>query len=254
MIEITNLCYKINDSEILHDITLNLSSGGITALIGPNGAGKSSLLHCIAGLNSISSGQVMIDGIDPFHASSIDRARAVALLNQSPYVATRLKVSELVAFGRWPHHNGRATARDRLLVDDAIKAFELTELADRPLETLSGGQRQRAFIAMTYAQDTPWVLLDEPLNALDPKHAHDLMLRLQRLVQDTNRSIVIVMHDINSAARWADYIVAMKDGHIHAHDKSSTLLKPDTLHEIFGIHFDVLEHKGRPVVINNSEI
>lgn len=249
MIEIDALSFSAGATRILSDVSLSLQPGGLTALIGPNGAGKSTLLHCIAGLHRPDSGTVRIDGLCPLTSPPRERARVIALLQQSPTVVSRLRVRELVSFGRWPHHQGRATAEDARLIEQALAAFSLTELADRALDTLSGGQRQRAFIAMTYAQDTPWMLLDEPLNALDPRHARDLMARLQGVARDTGRSVVIVLHDINAAAGWADRIVAMKDGRIMAHDSAATLLRPDTLQQVFDTPFDVIEHAGRPVVI-----
>lgn len=249
MIRVSSLSLRVGRAEILRDIDLTLPEGGITALIGPNGAGKSTLLHCIAGLLSPASGTVRIGALDPFAAAGPDRARIVALLQQSPVVVSRLRVRELVAFGRWPHHQGRVTARDAEIVDRALAAFALEALADRQIETLSGGQRQRAFIAMTWAQDTPWLLLDEPLNALDPRHARDLMARLHDLSRGTARSVVIVLHDINAAAGWADRIVAMKDGRVVAHDRSAELLTPETLGTVFDTRFDVLSHEGRPVVV-----
>ncbi|MGR3376740.1 iron ABC transporter ATP-binding protein [Salipiger abyssi] len=249
MIEIADLHYSAGHTPILHGITTTLERGGITALIGPNGAGKSTLLHCISGLEKPSSGSVRIDGTDPFTVPHRQRAKTVALLQQSPALVSRLTVRELVGFGRWPHHQGRPGPEDAAQIDRALTAFALDDLAGRSIDTLSGGQRQRAFIAMTYAQDTPWMLLDEPLNALDPRHARDLMARLHALSRDDKRSIVIVLHDINAAAGWADHIVAMKDGRILAQDSSAALLTPEVLREVFDTPFDLLHHKGRPVVV-----
>ncbi len=248
MINVTNLSYAVDGTQILDDVDLSIKRGGITALIGPNGAGKSTLLHCISGLNTLSGGSVQIDGHDPVLMPSRARAKLVALLQQTPHVVSRLRVRDLVAFGRWPHHRGRATAQDSVLVDEALHAFALETFADRPIETLSGGQRQRAFLAMTYAQDTPWMLLDEPLNALDPKHARDLMVRLHGMTRETSRSIVIVLHDINAAAGWADHIVAMKDGRVVAHDAATTFLTPENLNTVFDTPFEVISHGTRTVV------
>ncbi|UYV36823.1 ATP-binding cassette domain-containing protein [Rhodobacteraceae bacterium D3-12] len=249
MIEVSGLSFHVGQVQILHDISVTLDSGGVTALIGPNGAGKSTLLHAIAGLNAPSSGTVSIDGLDPYAAPAMERARRVALLQQFPTVVSRLRVRELIAFGRWPHHKGRATPQDDAKVEEAIKALSLEDLADRPLETLSGGQRQRAFVAMTFAQDTPWILLDEPLNALDPRHARNLMSRLKELAEETGRSIVIVLHDINAAAGWAARVVAMKDGRVMAHGATREVLSPEVLGEVFETPFDVIEHRGRIVVV-----
>lgn len=251
MITVKNLSYAIDKKAILKNVSVEIEPGGITALIGPNGAGKSTLLHCISSLLVPQTGTVGIAGLDPFSAPSNERAKHIALLQQSPKIVNRLRVRELVSFGRWPHHQGRPSSKDIDLIDDAMDAFDLSDLADRPLDALSGGQRQRAFVAMAYAQDTPWLLLDEPLNALDPKHARDLMARLQHLAKAKGKSIIVVLHDINAAAQWADRIVALKDGKIAAHDKSVDLLKPDTLEEIFDTKFDVLMHKGKAVVLTH---
>ena len=249
MIEVNGLTFIVGTDTTLRGIDLIIPEGGITALIGPNGAGKSSLLHCLAGLITPSNGNVRIGSLDPFKASGPERARAVALLQQSPTVVSRLRVRELVAFGRWPHHHGRETPKDKEIVAKTLAAFSLEELAERHLETLSGGQRQRAFIAMAWAQNTPWLLLDEPLNALDPKHARDLMARLHDLSRPEGRSVVIVLHDINAAAGWADRVVAMKDGRIVTHDASAVVLRPDILAQVFETQFEVLMHRGRPVVV-----
>ncbi|WP_095590661.1 ABC transporter ATP-binding protein [Actibacterium ureilyticum] len=249
MIETAHLDLHIGDTQILNDISLRIEPGVITGLIGPNGAGKSTLLHCLAGLTPVTGGTVRIDGQDPFSADDTARARMVALLQQSPAIVSRLRVHELVAFGRWPHHQGRPGPDDARHVDEALEAFDLTALADRPLETLSGGQRQRAFVAMTYAQDTPWILLDEPLNALDPRHARNLMARLDGLARTRGRSIVIVVHDINAAARWADRIVAMKDSRVLAQGPTQQVLTPATLLDCFDTPFDTIPHKGRTLVV-----
>mgnify|MGYP001949226694 CR=1 FL=1 len=181
-----------------------------------------------------------------------DRARAVALLQQSQTIVNRLTVRELVGFGRWPHHQGRPGPEDARLTQAALETFELDQMADRALETLSGGQRQRAQVAMVWAQSTPWLLLDEPLNALDPKYARDLMHRLHELTRPgpEARSVVVVLHDINAAATWADRVVAMKDGRLHASGESANILTPGGLGELYEPRFDVLDHEGRPVVVS----
>lgn len=250
MIEVEGLSYRIGAAQILHDVSIRLPRGGITALIGPNGAGKSSLLHCIAGLSRPQAGRVRIDGMDPFAVADRERARCIALLQQSHTVASRLRVRELVAFGRWPHHVGRPGPEDVRAADAALEAFELEPLADRPLDTLSGGQRQRAMVAMAHAQSTPWLLLDEPLNALDPRHARDLMARLHALTRDkAGRSVVVVLHDINASAAWADRVVAMRDGRVLAVGRHDEVLCENTLRTVFDMEFDIVDHKARKLVV-----
>ncbi|SFA91415.1 iron complex transport system ATP-binding protein [Poseidonocella pacifica] len=250
MIKVEGLSKNAGAVEILKDLTLSIPPGGITALIGPNGAGKSSLLHCIAGLDRPTSGMVRIDGTDPFSCPDRERARHLAFLQQSQPVVPRLTVRDMVAFGRWPHHGGRPRPEDAEATEQALRAFELEDLSERPLEVLSGGQRQRALVAMTYAQATPWLLLDEPLNALDPRHAHDLMRRLNDLSHAADeRSVVVVLHDINAAARWADRIIAMKDGRIAAEGLVAEVLTGEVLRDLYDTPFDVLVHGGRPLVV-----
>lgn len=249
MIGVTGLRYRVGTAEILRGVDLEIPEGGITALIGPNGAGKSTLLHCLAGLLRPSAGRVALGNMDPATAEPEARARRVALLQQSPTVVSRLSVAELVSFGRWPHHRGRVAEQDRRMVAEALDAFALSDLAARRIETLSGGQRQRAFVAMTWAQETPWMFLDEPLNALDPRHARDLMARMHALSRGSGRSIVIVLHDINAAAGWADRVVAMKDGRVMAEGATGDVLSADRLGAIFDTPFEILQHAGRPVVV-----
>ncbi|QEW21887.1 putative siderophore transport system ATP-binding protein YusV [Marinibacterium anthonyi] len=254
MIRITDLSLSIHGHDILRDVSADVPKSGITALIGPNGAGKSSLLHCVAGLTRPTAGTVWVDGLDMSTARDLDRARTLAILTQSQAVSSRLTVEDLVGFGRWPHHQGRITDTDRAIVDEALAAFALTGLRTRYLDTLSGGQRQRAFVAMTHAQATGWLLLDEPLNALDPRHAHDLMSRLYAMSRpgpDT-RAVVIVVHDLNAAAAWADRVIAMKDGRIAAAGPRDEVLTEPLLTKLFDTPFGVHSHADRLFVFTNG--
>ncbi|SIN80549.1 ABC transporter ATP-binding protein [Vannielia litorea] len=217
MIRIDSLTVTRGERPVLDNLSLAFGEGGITALIGPNGAGKSTLLHAIAGLLPAGRGRVEVEGCDMARTAPAERARRVALLMQNDQVTARLTVEDLVSFGRWSWHRGRPGPRDREMVAQALAQFELEALARRQIDTLSGGQRQRAFVAMAWAQETPWLLLDEPLAALDPRHVRDLMERLHAMSRPGAkgaRSIVIVMHDLGATARYADRIIAMKDGRI----------------------------------------
>lgn len=180
-----------------------------------------------------------------------ERAHQLALLAQNERVTARLTVQDLVGFGRWPHHKGRPREVDRRKIAEAIRIFDLDALAGRQLDALSGGQRQRAFVAMAYAQETPWLLLDEPLSALDPRHARDIMDRLHRLSRPgpQQRSVVIVLHDLGVAARYADRIVALKDGRLVTSGARVLALTGEMLSDLFGTGLQIARVNGRDVVV-----
>lgn len=248
MIRVQGLSHRIGQAEILAGVDLVLPAGKITALIGPNGAGKSTLLALIARLMPVQAGQICVSGRDVATTPTRDLARLMAVLPQNPAVASRLRVAELVAFGRWPYHQGRPVAEDHAAVAAALEAFALTPLAGRFLDALSGGQRQRAHLAMAFAQATDWLLLDEPLAALDMAHARALMQRLATL-RDTGRSTLMVLHDINFAAAWADHIVAMKAGRVVAEGPPDQVLTPATLEALYDTPLRVERFEGRPLVL-----
>ncbi|MCK0119527.1 ATP-binding cassette domain-containing protein [Loktanella sp. F6476L] len=251
MIHVDNLTVTMNGTDILKDVSLKFGQGGITALIGPNGAGKSTLLTAIAGLIKTTQGQVKVEGCDMINARPAERASRVALLAQNEQVTARLSVRELVSFGRWPHHQGRPKEEDHRKIAEAIAAFELGALADRRLDSLSGGQRQRAFIAMAWAQETPWLLLDEPLSALDPRHVRDIMDRLHALARpgQSQRSVVIVLHDLGVAARYADRIVALKDGRLVVTGPRILTMTGPMLSDLFETGLAMKQVSGHDVVV-----
>ncbi|WP_226782795.1 ATP-binding cassette domain-containing protein [Oceaniglobus trochenteri] len=251
MIELNAVSVEKSGAPILNDISLSFGQGGITALIGPNGAGKSTLLHAIAGLVAPTCGTVRVEGLDMARARPPERARHVALLAQDERVTARLTVRDLVGFGRWSHHHGRPRDADRRMVRDALDIFDLNPLAERRLDALSGGQRQRAFVAMAWAQETPWLLLDEPLSALDPRHARDIMDRLHALTRPgpAQRSVVIVLHDLGVAARYADRIVALKDGRLVTSGPRVLAMTGGMLSDLFGTGLALERIKGRDVVV-----
>lgn len=250
MIQITGLSHDIGHQPILRDISLQLPKGGLTALIGPNGAGKSTLLRLMGRLEPLHTGQISIDGLDLRQTPTEELARHVAILGQQTQIASRLRLRELVGFGRWPHHHGRPRPQDADAVEAAMAAFDLIALADRFLDELSGGQAQRAYLAMTFAQDTEWLLLDEPLNNLDMSHGRGLMARLSGLVGD-GRSVVMVLHDVNYAAAWASHVVALKDGRIHAQGTPRQVLSGEILSTLYDTQIEVAQHKGRPLVLHH---
>lgn len=253
MIRIEDVSHSIGPARILHDIRTEFPQGRLTALIGPNGAGKSTLLRLVGRLESLQSGRIEVGGHDLADTQSPELARVMAILGQDTAIASRLRVRELVAFGRWPHHNGRPRADDHAKVQAALENFALMPLADRFLDEISGGQAQRAHIAMCFAQDTPWLLLDEPLNNLDMAHSRALMQRVSDLVRRQGRSVVMVVHEINYAAAWADHIIAMKDGRIMAEGDPDAVLTGRILSQLYDTDVQVSRHQDRPLVLHHAQ-
>ena len=251
MIALRQVSHRIGGRPILSDITLDLPAGGITAIIGPNGAGKSTLMSLIARLLPLETGQITVDGLCVTRTPTGDLARKMAIVTQRVGVASRLRVGDLVAIGRWPHHHGRPSPEDDRAVARALEAFDLTALSDRFLDELSGGQVQRAFIAMALAQDTDWLLLDEPLNNLDMFHARALMAQVHALSRQ-GRSVVMVVHDINYAAAWADHVVALKDGAVTFAGPPREVLTGARLSGLFGMEIEVAQLNGRPTVLYHA--
>jgi iron complex transport system ATP-binding protein len=251
MIQIENVSLSYRDAPILSDINLTLCKGGITALVGPNGAGKSTLLSLIARLQPLQTGRILIDGLPVDSTASRTLAQRLAILRQGGAVASRLTVRELIGFGRFPHHQGRPDAGDLVSVEEALEQFDLQALAGRFIDTLSGGQRQRAMVAMTFCQGTDYLLLDEPLNNLDMFHARHLMRSLRAITDERQRTAIIVLHDINQAATYADRIVAMRDGSVIADGAPAAVLTEDNLESVFGYRMQIRQIDGRPLVLQH---
>ena len=249
MIEIRNVSKSYGRTTVLHDVSLVLPKGGVTALIGPNGAGKSTLLSIMARLVAPDTGSVSVDGMDVTTTPSGDLARKLAILRQENHLVARLTVRELVAFGRFPHSKGRLTEPDRAAIQRALDYLDLGPLAERFIDQLSGGQRQRAFVAMVLAQDTDYVLLDEPLNNLDMKHARGMMRLLAQAARDLGKTIIVVLHDINFASCYADRIVAMLDGKVFATGAVDQIVTPDTLSRLYDMDIPVQEIAGHRMAL-----
>ena len=254
MIKINNVSHHIGKQQILHNITLSLPPSQIIALIGPNGAGKSTLFSVMARLQPLQSGQVSFvvgnEEHDIANCPARTLSKTVAMLGQDNQVQGRLRVHDLLMFGRYPYHQGQPTADDQQKVQEIIERFELEPLAERFLSTLSGGQRQRVLIAMIVCQDTPYLLLDEPLNNLDMYHAGRLMRELRELSHTEQKTVVIVLHDINQAAQFADTVVTMKEGRVLATGAPVDVLTHETMKELYKVDVTVLNHQGRPVIVD----
>ncbi|MEM8702108.1 MAG: ATP-binding cassette domain-containing protein [Pseudomonadota bacterium] len=251
MIEIENVTFHHGRSRILNDVNLKIEKGGITALIGPNGAGKSTLFALMARLLPLQKGRVSFDGMDVATSGSQHLAKKLALLRQDTHVASRISVRDMVSFGRFPHHRGRPTDEDRMKVDQALVEFGLETLSDRFIDELSGGQRQRVLVAMAYAQDTDYLLLDEPLNNLDMHFARDLMHQLRDMADAHGKTIVVVLHEINYASAYADRIVALKDGKLVSHSTTAEFMTESNLSEIYDMPVRIQTVEGVTVALHH---
>lgn len=251
MITINGLQHKIGNTTILNNINLTIPNGGITALIGANGAGKSTLLSLIARLQTIQAGEIHLNELNIAKTPSRIIAQQLAILTQDNIIHSRITVKDLLMFGRYPHHQGRIATKDHGIVKEALQRFDLTSFSERFLSELSGGQRQRALIAMTFCQQTNHVLLDEPLNNLDMFHSRELMRLLRKLTDELALTTIMVVHDINIAAAYADSIVAMKNGAIEMVGSPQEIISKDNLKALFSLDAEVLEYQGKPLVLHH---
>lgn len=251
MITIQNVSHQINQQTILNNVSLDIPQGGITALIGANGAGKSTLLSFMARLRPLVSGSIAYNGRDLASTPTAEVAKMLAILTQENSIHSRIAVRDLLLFGRYPYHQGQPTAEDQAIVDNALVEFQLEELAHRYLTELSGGQRQRALIAMVFCQSTEYVLLDEPLNNLDMYYARNLMQLLHRLAHSQQRTIIVVLHDINMAAAYADHVVAMKQGQVLFAGSPDEVFTVPNIQAAFNMTVDVLDYKGKKLIVHH---
>ena len=248
MITLTDVAKNYTSEVQIGPIDLEIPKGGITALVGPNGAGKSTMLTMIGRLLGMDSGSIKVADMDVASTKSKDLAMVLSILRQENHFITRLTVRQLVGFGRFPHSKGRLTSQDEDVISRYIDFLDLSELEDRYLDQLSGGQRQRAYVAMVLSQDTDYVLLDEPLNNLDVAHSVRMMKHLRKAADELGRTIIIVLHDINFAAAYSDYICAVKGGRIARFGSPAEIMTQQTLSEIFNTEIEVIQRPNRPPV------
>lgn len=241
MIKLSNVSKAYSSETSIGPVDLEIPAGGITALIGPNGAGKSTLLTMVGRLLEMDEGAIEVAGMDIADTKSEDLAKVLSILRQENHFITKLTVRQLVGFGRFPYSQGRLTEHDEEIISRYIDFLHLRELEDRYLDQLSGGQRQRAYVAMVLCQETDYVLLDEPLNNLDIAHSVEMMKHLREAAQEFGRTIIIVLHDINFAARYADYICAAKDGQIVAFGRPHEIMRDEVLTPIFNTPITVID-------------
>lgn len=227
---------------VVEDLSLTIPSGRFTALLGPNGCGKSTILHGLAGLHKPQRGEVVLDGKSIRALGTKAVARRVGLLAQTASVPDGLTVGELVRQGRYPHRPvfGAWTGADEDAVESALRLTSMTGYRDRPVDSLSGGQRQRAWIAMTLAQQSDILLLDEPTTYLDLAHQIDVLGLMRRLVDQEGATVVAVLHDLVQAARYADHLVLIRGGQIVAQGAPVSVLTPENVKEVFGVDVVIL--------------
>jgi iron complex transport system ATP-binding protein len=247
LIEISKVSKAYGDAIVVRDVSLRLPRRGVTSIIGPNGAGKSTLLSMISRLLPMSAGTVTVDGLDVTQTPSDILAKRLSILRQDNRVSSRLTVRDLVEFGRYPYSKGRLTTEDRAHAARAIGYLDLEPLADRFLDELSGGQRQRAYVAMVLCQDTDYVLFDEPLNNLDMKHAVGMMRLLRRAADDLGKTIVLVLHDINFASCYSDYLVAMRDGAVVHHGTPAEIMTGPVIRAVYDMDVEIQDVRGHRI-------
>lgn len=244
MIQVKEISKFFGKKPVIQDVSVEVATGKITSFIGPNGAGKSTLLSMVSRLLNADTGEVLLDKSDVRRWKSDDFAKRVSILKQSNYMNVRLTIRELVSFGRFPYSKGNLKPEDEVKVDEALQYMNLDDLQHSYLDELSGGQRQRAFIAMVIAQDTDYILLDEPLNNLDMKHSVQIMKILRKLVDELGKTVVIVLHDINFASVYSDHIVALKNGRVVKDGPTNDIINSDALKEIYDMDIPVQEQNG----------
>ncbi|MFW9182224.1 ABC transporter ATP-binding protein [Corynebacterium striatum] len=241
MITLNNVAKTYSHETNIGPVSLDIPAGGITALVGPNGAGKSTLLTMVGRLLDIDEGTIEVAGLDIASTKSQDLAKILSILRQENHFITKLTVRQLVGFGRFPYSHGRLTAEDEEIISKYIDFLHLSDLENRYLDQLSGGQRQRAYVAMVLCQETDYVLLDEPLNNLDIAHSVEMMKHLKEAAQNFGRTIIIVLHDINFAARYADRICAVKNGEVVAFGNPEEVMRDEVLTPIFNTPITVID-------------
>jgi len=239
MIQVRELSKFYGKKAVVEKVSVDIQRGKITSFIGPNGAGKSTLLSMVSRLLDADTGEVLVDKNNVKQMKSNEFSKRVSILKQSNFMNVRLTIRELVSFGRFPHSRGRLTAEDLRFVNQAMDYMDLMDMQDDYLDELSGGQRQRAFIAMVIAQDTDYILLDEPLNNLDMKHSVQIMKILRRLVDELGKTVVIVLHDINFASVYSDRIVALKDGRVVKDGPTNEIITSESLKEIYDMDIPI---------------
>ena len=246
---IVDLVKSYGTKTVVDEVSFEVPKGKVLSLIGPNGAGKSTVMGMISRLIAKDTGVIDFEGQDLSKWKSKELAKHLSILTQHNNIQMKLTVRELVAFGRFPYSGSRLTPEDNRMVDKAIAYMELEEFEDRYIDELSGGQRQRAYIAMVIAQDTDYILLDEPTNNLDIYHASNLMRIVRRLCDELGKTVILVLHEINYAAFYSDYICAFVDGKIAKFGTVNEVMNKENLKDIYNVDFEIIKIHDKPLSV-----
>ena len=247
--QVKELTKQYDGKTVVDSVSFEIPKGKVLSLIGPNGAGKSTVMGILSRLIARDSGLVDFKSRDISRWKSRELSKKLAILTQTNNIQMKLTVRELVIFGRFPYSGNRITAEDEEIINRAIRYMELEAFENQFIDELSGGQRQRAYIAMVIAQDTEYVLLDEPTNNLDIYHATNMMKIVRRLCDELGKTVILVLHEINYAAFYSDYICAFADGKIAKFDTVKEVMTKDVLSGIYHVDFEIMEIQGKPLSI-----
>lgn len=240
---------SFGEKQVVTEVSFEIPKGKITSLIGPNGAGKSTVMNVITRLIARDDGVILVDDKDIQAYKSRDLSKKLAILTQTNHITMKLTVRELVAFGRFPHAGSRLSADDYKHVDAAIAYMELEEYSDRFIDELSGGQRQRAYIAMVIAQDTEYVFLDEPTNSLDIYHASNMMKLCRKMCDELGKTVILVLHEINFASSYSDYIGAFLHGRLHKFGTVEQIMTKEVLKDLYQVDFEIMQINQKPIAM-----
>ena len=246
---VVDLIKRYDGKTVVDSVSFEIPKGKVLSLIGPNGAGKSTVMGMISRLIAQDSGAINFEDKDLSSWKSKELAQKLSILTQHNNIQMKLTVRELVAFGRFPYSGNRLTVEDNEMINKAIAYMELQEFEDRFIDELSGGQRQRAYIAMVIAQDTEYVLLDEPTNNLDIYHASNMMRTIRRLCDELGKTVILVLHEINYAAFYSDYICAFVDGKIAKFGTVDEVINKETLSDIYRVDFEIIRINSKPLSV-----
>ena len=246
---IVDLIKHYDGKTVVDSVSFEIPKGKVLSLIGPNGAGKSTVMGMISRLIAKDAGMIHFEDKDLTQWKSKELAKKLSILTQHNNIQMKLTVRELVAFGRFPHSGNRLTEEDLEMIDKAIQYMELEDIQDRFIDELSGGQRQRAYIAMVIAQDTEYVLLDEPTNNLDIYHASNMMRTVRRLCDELGKTVIMVLHEINYASFYSDYVCALVGGKIAKFGKVDEVINKQTLSDIYKVDFEMIHVDGKPLSV-----